>query len=111
MPASTCLLVEPIGTKVSYYAELILTVGCFELMVAHSDEEARKYVSGHSWLSTVIVDTVISGYADLARFVRRRSPRARIILVGDTETVAVPEANAIVGRENREAMLAALRLH
>jgi hypothetical protein len=109
MPASTCLLVEPFGTKVSYYAELILNAGCFELMVAHGDDEARKYVSEYSWLSTLIIDTAISGFAELARFVRRRSPTAKIILVGDTGATTVPEANAIISRQNRDALLAALR--
>jgi hypothetical protein len=109
MPASTCLLVEPIGAIVSYYAELILNAGCFELMVAHSDEEARKYVGEHSWLSTVIIDTAVPGYADLARFVRRRSLNAKIIIVGDIDHMVVPEANAIIGHQDRDNLLAALR--
>jgi hypothetical protein len=109
MPASTCLLVEPIGAQVSLYAELILHAGCFELMVAHSYDEARKYVSEHSWVSTLIIDTAVPGCADLARFVRRRSLNARIILVGDMDPTTVPEANAIIRHQDRDTLLAALR--
>lgn len=109
MPASTCLLVEPLGTKVSYYAQLILQAGCFELMVAHTSDEARKYVSEHSWLSTLIVDTAVPAYAELARFVRRRSPSAVIVLVGEADRASVPEANAVVERQSPEALLAAIR--
>jgi len=109
MPASTCLLIEPIGTRVSLYAELILNAGCFELMVAHSHDEARKYVTEHSWISTVIVDTAVPGFAELVRFVRRRSLNARIILVGDIDPSAVPEATAIIRHLDRDNLLAALR--
>jgi hypothetical protein len=109
MPASTCLLVEPYGSKTSYYAELILQAGCFELMVAHSDEEARKYVSEYSFLSNLIVDTAIAGYAELARFVRRRSPLAKIVLVGDVDRKSVPEANAVIGRRSPDELLAVIR--
>jgi hypothetical protein len=109
MPASTCLLVEPVGTKVSAYAELILHAGCFEVMVAHTDDEARKYVSEHSWLSTLIVDSAVRGYIELVRFVRRRSPAATIVVVGEADAKAVPEATAIVSRQNPDDLLEALR--
>lgn len=109
MPASTCLLVESIGVRVSRYAALILQTGCFELMVAHSDEEARKYVTEYSWLSSLIIDTAVPGYAELARFVRRRSLNTKIVLVGDVDASAVPEANAIIGRQDTDGLLAALR--
>jgi hypothetical protein len=111
MPASTCLLVEPIGARISYYSDAILQTGCFELMVAHSDEEARKYVSEHSWLSSLIVDTAVPGYAELARFVRRRSPRAVIVIVGEADQKSVPEANAVIGRQSPDQLIAALRGH
>jgi len=78
-------------------------------MVAHSDEEARKYVSEHSWLSSLIVDTAVPGYAELARFVRRRSPRAVIVIVGEADQKSVPEANAVVGRQSPDQLIAALR--
>jgi hypothetical protein len=109
MPASTCLLVEPIGTKVSSYAELILHAGCFEVMVAHTEDEARKYVSEYSWLSTLIVDSAVRGYVELVRFVRRRSPAATIVVVGEADASAVPEATAIVSRQNPDDLLEALR--
>jgi hypothetical protein len=109
MPASTCLLVEPFGTNVSFYVELILHAGCFEVMIAHTDEEARKYVSEYSWLSTLIVDSSVRGYVELVRFVRRRSPSSTIIVVGEADAGAVPEATAIVSRQNPDALLEALR--
>ena len=109
MPASTCLLVEPHGIKCSRYAEAILHAGCFELMVAHSDEEARKYVSAHSWLSMLIVVAGVKGYAALARFVRQQSPSATIIIVGEAERASVPEANAIIAEHDPDALLAAIR--
>jgi hypothetical protein len=109
MPASTCLLVEPMGTKVSSYAQVILHAGCFELILAHSVEEARGHVSEYSWLSTVIVDTKVPGYADLVRFVRRCSPIATIIVVGEAIASEIPEATAIISRQNPDDLLEALR--
>jgi hypothetical protein len=109
MPASTCLLVEPIGTKTSDYAALILHAGCFEVMVAHGQDEARRYVSEHSWLSTVIVDAAVRSYAELVRFVRRQSPNATIIVIGEADANTVPEATAIISRKNPGDLLEALR--
>ena len=109
MPASTCLLVEPIGSKTSDYARLILNAGCFEVLVAHGDDEARNYVSEHSWLSTLIVDSAVRGYPELVRFVRRRSPKAMIIVVGEAEAKSLPEATAIIARNRPDDLLEALR--